>query len=587
MDTGFNSTTDVRPNTAEKQSQRKLRKEDILQEHREILSHLDDIMFRARAAMTKSSVIDQQIGDMDSFDPQSGTQHSGADILHDQSPSHPNISQSDKAIHTIPNQIQINNSNSQDRSNNKGVSGPDEYPSIIESQGSQHRSPTADQLRLAQIRLKKQQELLDIQQRQIHAMSQGSKLRSGHTSNASVGDGEIASEPSEEAESRIMAIRTVKNGLECNNSHESLEKSPKLNPDNRKPKLSGTDITTSVHKNYEVVISKENVEKSSNTTSAVKGSDTKDDELEKSLPPAEDFLKSLAEMKFGKQLTNCEGTENKTATKSNTMLNPQQLVQLGEHFKRLGIDTRPFQDLLGSPSNTREGKSTAFQPFERKTNVRKQLAFPENRALADGEEANSQARLLAKPAATAVVVPTPTERDSHSVKRAISQPGAISQGASFTPIEPYPVTTQSRIKESSTSTSRTNVERNPNFLNNISAGGSNVVESLRLNLGDLADNESSEHRERYVIIIKHGVSEYIKVSCLKRLKRNNKISFILDCRPKSSREHNRDKTLDERGGRVDGMRTARGRIERSLSLGESSMERAKLVPSHPKFIRMC
>ena len=55
------------------------------------------------------------------------------------------------------------------------------------------------------------------------------------------------------------------------------------------------------------------------------------------------------------------------------------------------------------------------------------------------------------------------------------------------------------------------------------------------------------------------------------------ITILFSCRPGSSREYNRDKTLDERGGRLDGMNTARARIERSLSPRESPKERAKLV----------
>ena len=518
MDNQFSVTREDRPNMTDKQRQRKLRKEDILQEHKEILSHLDDIMLRAKAAMTKSSDINKQIGDIDSSYQQT-SQETG--ISHEQSPEQPTISQSDTAIQNIPkktpkNQVQIQNS--QNQASNGGVGRNEELPSIIESHGSQYRSPMTDQLRLAQIRLRKQQELLEIQQQQIHAMSKNSPIGPGFTCRTSIGQREM-SEPFEQEESRYMDIKIVENGLEPNNSNGSLDKSLKLHPDDRKPKLSGTDITKLVHKNYDVVIPKGSGKEMSNTASAVKVNDTKDDELERSLPPAEDFLKSLAEMKLAKRPTNVEGTENKSATTSNTQLTQQQLAQLSEHFKRLGIDTRPFQDLLGSPSNTRDGKSTAFQPFERKPNVRKQLSCPENsdriseqrRASADGKENDSHVKSFVKQVVvgsekhpTAVVAPTSTERDSHSVVRAIPQTGTISQGANFIPIEPHPVTTQSKPREPSRNTSGSGAEINQNPTDNLPAGGSKMIESLKLDLAGLSDVDPSEQRERYVITAKYG-----------------------------------------------------------------------------------
>ena len=498
VDGHFSSTSEIRTSTPDdhKTNKRKVRKEDILQEHRQILSHLDDIMLRARAAMTKSVVIDKELG-IDSLYQHTSRQHSGERNAYKQSPQQLYMSESDLENQNVPNVVSghtdVHQSCIQGQCSDRGI--PTQYnqhSSSIEHYGTQNhsrsndiseQSPGASELHLAQVQPRKQ-ELLQIQQEQNHAIIHGlaeSAVKPGITNSISISHQKNSEQlnSQEDSESKITEVKAVKNGIELNIKTESIEKSPKIHPDDRKPKLSGTDITELVHKNYEAVLPGENQE-----INSTGNTDIKENAFEKSLPTAEDFLKSLAEMKLSKHLISTESVENK-GTKDSVKLNAQQLAQLGEHFKRLGIDTRPFQDLLGSPSNTRVGKPTAFQPVQPKLDARKQLTLPENpekinnqpRASADGEEAADLARPPVKQGIIGnekylalTVAPKHTERDSRQQSdrenfltqklalQIIPKTGAISQGAVigqtdnydkqgaaiFTPIEPHPITNQIR-----------------------------------------------------------------------------------------------------------------------------------------------
>ena len=509
---------------SDKHNERKIRKEDILQEHRQILSHLDDIMLRARAAMSKSTVIEKEIEDIEGSRPLNTKQKSGSENAYNASPQRPFNSQNETDFQSSTNDSLVRKSSKETRNSNQ-------YPSIMEYQGSQERSqptnllphsPLADQLQLAQIRIKKQQQLLEIQQQQIQAMSQDTEMDSGNKTHSSTDQHSVPSKlpvENENLESRMMDMRIVGNGLEANWSSVSVDKSPKTHSDERKPKLSGTNISNLMPKEMEDVSEQSPVQ--------VKN------ELDKSLPPPEDFLKSLAEMKLNKQLCSGAGTESKT--KSNVKLNPQQLAQLGEHFKQLGIDTRPFQDLLGSPSNTRSGsKHTAFQPVQPKSDVRKQLIYSDNsvklneqsRASADGEETKNLVRppivssIDIQP--TAVIAPIPTERDSRQVGGqnvpssqialpSFSQTGATLKGAAicdnssglssanFTPIETHPVTAPASSIVKTIETSNPLDEGPGESPNNIIPVVRDDMESLKLNLAALSDVEQHEDDKRYDI----------------------------------------------------------------------------------------
>ena len=496
-------------------NERKIRKEDILQEHRQILSHLDDIMLRARAAMSKSTVIEKEIGDIESSRELSTIQMTGPENA---------INFSPQRIFNSQNETDFQCSTSNDallQKNNRQSRNSNQYPSFTEHQGSQERSqltnllqhsPLADQLQLAQIRIKKQQQLLEIQQQQIQTMSQDTEKDSSFKTHSSTDQHFAPPEPPVENEnlvSRMMDRRIVDNRVEANESSESVDKSPKTHADERKPKLSGTNNSNLMPRETGDVSEQSSAQKVKN-------------ELDKPLPPPEDFLKSLAEMKLNKQLSSGEGTESKT--KDNVKLNQQQLAQLGEHFKRLGIDTRPFQDLLGSPSNTRGGsKQTAFQPVQPKSDVRKRLTYSDNsvklneqsRASADGEEADNLVGQL-----TAVVAPTPNERDSRQGGRNIpssqitlpSMPhtGATLKGAAlcdnsseltdanFTPIQTHPVTTptSSIVKTTATETSNALDEGTRGIQNSINSVVRDDMESLKLNLEALSDVEQHKDDER-------------------------------------------------------------------------------------------
>ena len=510
---------------SDKHNERKVRKEDILQEHRQILSHLDDIMLRARVAMSKSAVIDKEIEDIEGSRPLNSKQMSGPENTYNASPQRPFNSQNETDFQSSTNDSPLRKSSKETRNSNQ-------YPSIMEYQGSQERlqptdllqhSPLADQLQLAQIRIKKQQQLLEIQQQQIQAMSQDTEMDSGNKTHSSTDQHFIPSRlpvENENLESRMMDMRIVDNGVEANWSSVSVDKSPKTHSDERKPKLSGTNISNLMPRETEVVSEQSLVQ--------VKN------ELDKSLPPPEDFLKSLAEMKLNKQLCSGAGTESKT--KSNVKLNPQQLAQLGEHFKHLGIDTRPFQDLLGSPSNTRSGsKHTAFQPVQPKSDVRKQLIYSDNsgnklneqsRASADGEETKNLVRPPIVSSSdiqpTAVIAPIPTERDSRQVGGqnvpssqiallSFSQTGATLKGAAvcdnssglssanFTPIETHPVTAPASSIVKTIETSNPLDEGPGESPNNIIPVVRDDMESLKLNLAALSDVEQHEDDKRYNI----------------------------------------------------------------------------------------
>ena len=507
---------------SDKHNERKIRKEDILQEHRQILSHLDDIMLRARAAMSKSTVIEKEIEDIEGSRPLNIKQMSGSENAYNASPQRPFNSQNETDFQSSTNDSLVRKSSKETRNSNQ-------YPSIMEYQGSPERSqptnllphsPLADQLQLAQIRIKKQQQLLEIQQQQIQAMSPDTEMDSGNKTHSSTDQHSVPSKlpvENENLESRMMDMRIVGSGLEANWSSVSVDKSPKTHSDERKPKLSGTNISNLMPKEMEDVSEQSPVQ--------VKN------ELDKSLPPPEDFLKSLAEMKLNKQL--CSGAGMESKTKSNVKLNPQQLAQLGEHFKQLGIDTRPFQDLLGSPSNTRGGgKHTAFQPVQPKSDVKKQLIYSDNsvklneqsRASADGEETKNLVRPPIVSSSdiepTAITAPIPTERDSQQVGGqnvpssqitlpSFSQTGATLKGAAicdnsselsfanFTPIETHPVTAPASSIVKTVETSNPLDEGPGESPNNIIPVVRDDMESLKLNLAALLDVEQHEDDKRY------------------------------------------------------------------------------------------
>ena len=522
IDSQFGTSSKNQTNVSDKHNERKIRKEDILQEHRQILSHLDDIMLRARAAMSKSTVIEKEIGSMEGAHQLNVKQMSGPENAYNVSPQAPFI---------LQNETDFQSSTSNDallRKSSRKTRNSNQYPSFMEHQGSQEHSqitnlqhsPLADQLQLAQIRIKKQQQLLEIQQQQIQAMSQNTEMDSSFKTHSSTDQHFVQPEPptgNKHLESRMMQVRIVGSGVEAN---ETVDRSPKTYSDERKPKLSGTDISSLMPRETEDIGEQSSVQ--------VKN------ELDKSLPPPEIFLKSLAEMKLNKQLSSGEGTEIKT--RSNSKLNPQQLAQLGEHFKRLGIDTRPFQDLLGSPSNTRGGsKHTAFQPVQPKSDVRKQLIFSNNsvkldeqtRASADGEETDNLVRPLIVSSddkqPMAVVAPTPTERDSRrgvqvapssqTALPSLPLTGATFKGAAlrdnsgglasgnFTPIETHPVTTpiSSIVKTTAIETSNVLDGRPKESPSSINPVVRDDMESLKLNLAALSDIEQHEDDERYGI----------------------------------------------------------------------------------------
>ncbi len=97
-----------------------------------------------------------------------------------------------------------------------------------------------------------------------------------------------------------------------------------------------------------------------NSTPPIKNTDSETHVLS-----AEDFLKSLAEMRLARKMLD-ENLEKDGASKlANVQVDPEQLSKLGTNFKAADQlqnlqQQRPFNDLLGSPSNTR--KPLAFQP---------------------------------------------------------------------------------------------------------------------------------------------------------------------------------------------------------------------------------
>ncbi len=448
-----------------------IRKEDLLREHQQILSHLDSIMLRAKAAISKSSQMEKEMGIVDlSPRNKSGTQ--SVEEMNDETTKPKMLSQIEQSPQSIPVSVrsQANTELNTSQAKENGPSTPryQPHPSISDlrvSNSAEHRAPMTDQLRLAEAQLRNQEQLIRIQEQQLHSLNYGSALVNRTSS-------EFVSQYTSFAHGRGDFDYSNSQGLRNAYSHAAsvnTEHSEKLPPQSnvtRKPKMS-TDITKTVHKKYEDVLPKDNVYETHHLDSGKRRQNSEEVKTDKPLPSAEVFLKSLAEMKLRKSAS---GASEKAGKNSSIKLDAQQLVQLGEHFKKLGIDTRPFQDLLGSPSNTRD-TPVSSQPAE--LQAKRQLTFPEDsveitelqRDTADGEEnANSSQPVL--PTTSNSVQQSTSENSSSSIalvtdppskRMSLPQSGAISisdsaidlrsdSASSFTPIDSYPITDQTKPK---------------------------------------------------------------------------------------------------------------------------------------------
>ncbi len=421
FDVAAAASTPQRPKTADATGtprQHGVRKEDILHEHRQILSHLDNIMLRARAAVAKSTEMEREMRDLD-------LQHSSPSSSHwDQSGE---LRSASRFVHSDEAKAERRTAAA---AQVPGPFTPSHHPSsasdLSARECQQHRSPMTEQLRLAQAQLRTRQEILRLQEQQI-------QIRSAHYGpvGASASQSDITTPPSSEQNRNLYQDQNFDSssardpnayGGHSSNVHVA-DRLTKPSSDDRKPKLS-TDLSQAMHRNYDAVRPQEN----DDTAGKTDGSG-----LERPLPSAEEFLKSLAEMRLNKQAEKSARTTG-SSSNSKSRLDPEQLAQLGEHFKRLGIDTRPFQDLLGSPSNTRGVMGTApvtatnsaeFEPAYPSAGVKRQLSFPEQllggaprqqRAKADGEETTSASSI----ATTTTVARQPTIGDTGASPSATS-----------------------------------------------------------------------------------------------------------------------------------------------------------------------
>ncbi len=261
---------------------------------------------------------------------------------------------------------------------------------------------TPEKLRQAQQRLQLQKQRLKVQQEKMQALTASLSKSAGNLGQTAA---EMAQKlpqnhahPSQNlAKKSITPTKQSLDDSELMNHKISGDESmhdtsttstagSEKSPDDRKPKLSNSPVTKAVQKSFETVLVKDSetvAQKSQlgHGKSSVNQNraGASHNEHEKSLPSAEDFLRSLAEMKLAKQSTNISG-DSKSSDTNETGLNAEQLAQLGAHFKLLGIDTRPFQVLLGSPSNTRGLNGQAQIPSQggAKPTASKQLTYAES-----------------------------------------------------------------------------------------------------------------------------------------------------------------------------------------------------------------